>query len=80
MYNGEANIFQENLDNFLSLAKRLKILGLLQNDQGDPHEDFTPDQVTKTDQEETAGNFFVENLTMEKVEEDKTLENMLRPI
>ena len=80
MYNGEANIFQENLDNFLSLAQRLKILGLLQNDQGDPHEDFTPDQVTKTDQEETAGNFFVENLTMEKVEEDKTLENMLRPI
>ena len=31
MYNGEANIFQENLDKFLSLAQRLKILGLLQS-------------------------------------------------
>ena len=28
MYNGKANILQENLDNFLSLAKRLKLLGL----------------------------------------------------
>ena len=29
MYIGEANIFQDNLDSFLSLAQRLKILGLL---------------------------------------------------
>ena len=32
IYNGEANIFQENLDNFLSIAQRLKISGLLQSD------------------------------------------------
>ena len=31
MYIGEANIYQENLDNFLSLAQRLKLLGLLQS-------------------------------------------------
>ena len=57
MYNGEANIFQENLDSFLSLAQRLKILGLLQNDRDDSQEDFTADQVNKSDQEETAEEY-----------------------
>ena len=33
MYNGEANIFQENLDKFLSIAQRFKIRGLLQNEE-----------------------------------------------
>ena len=42
MYNGEANIFQEDLDNFLSLAQRLKILGLLQNDE--PQEELKSEQ------------------------------------
>ena len=32
MYYGEANIFQEKLDNFLSVAQRLQILGLIRND------------------------------------------------
>ena len=45
MYNGETNILQENLDNFLSLAQRLKILGLLQN--GDPQEDLEAEQKAK---------------------------------
>ena len=31
MYKGEANIFQENLDNFLSVAQRLQILGAIQS-------------------------------------------------
>ena len=31
MYNGEANIFQEKLDNFLTVAQRFQILGLIQN-------------------------------------------------
>ena len=48
MYNGEANIFQENLDSFLSLAQRLKILGLLQN--GDLQEDLKAEQ-NATDEE-----------------------------
>ena len=42
MYNGKANILQEKLDSFLSLAQRLKILGLLQND--DPQEDLKSEQ------------------------------------
>ena len=33
MYNGEAKIFQENLENFLSVAQRFKVLGLLQNEE-----------------------------------------------
>ena len=41
MYYGKAYIFQENLDNFLSIAQRLKILGLLQNDNNDPKKDLT---------------------------------------
>ena len=51
MYNGEANIFQENLDSFLILAQRLKILGLLQND--DPQEDLKSEQNENSDYEET---------------------------
>ena len=45
MYIGETNILQENLDNFLSLAQRLKVLGLLQND--DPQEDLEAEQKAK---------------------------------
>ena len=37
MYNGEANIFQESLDSFLTLAKRLKVSGLLKIDKTDLH-------------------------------------------
>ena len=44
MYNGETNIFQENLDHFLFLAQRLKILGLLQNDSNDPKKDLKVEQ------------------------------------
>ena len=42
MYKGEANIFQDNLDNFLTLAQRLKISGLLQSDQA---QDFKPEHL-----------------------------------
>ena len=35
MYNGEAKIFQENLERFLALASRLRVSGLLQNDNED---------------------------------------------
>ena len=40
MYHGEANIFQEGLDRFLSIAERLKIMGLLQNGENDPDSDL----------------------------------------
>ena len=55
MYNGKTNIFQENLDNFFSLAQRLKILGLPQNDEGYSEgnsDDFTEEEGTNTEQEE----------------------------
>ena len=32
MYNGEVHIFQEHLDRFLSIAQRLRLEGLLEND------------------------------------------------
>ena len=32
MYIGETNIFQENLDHFLTIAQRFKVLGLLQSE------------------------------------------------
>ena len=51
IYIGEANIFQENLDSFLSLAQRLKILGLLQNDN--PQGDVKAEQNANSDYEET---------------------------
>ena len=47
MYNGEANIFQENLDNFLSIAQRLKILGLLQNNGDYDAEPLTENKTNK---------------------------------
>ena len=51
VYNGEANIFQENLENFLSLAQRLKISGLLQND--DQQEYLKAEKNANADYEET---------------------------
>ena len=34
MYNGEVQIFQEDLDRFLNVAQRLKLEGLLTDSQG----------------------------------------------
>ena len=47
MYLGETNIFQENLDQFLTIAQRLKVLGLLQNKSK-----TDPDSIIKEDLEE----------------------------
>ena len=35
MYNGETNIFQEDLDRFLANARRFKIMGMLQKEESD---------------------------------------------
>ena len=43
MYNGEANIFQENLEEFLSLAQRLKISGLLKSENNDISQNCKPE-------------------------------------
>ena len=49
MYIGETNIFQENLDQFLTVAQRFKVLGLLQNESDTECEDSS---IIKTDLEE----------------------------
>ena len=40
IYNGELQIFQENLDRFLSIAHRLKLDGLIGNNGGDQQNDL----------------------------------------
>ena len=35
IYNGEVQLYQEKLDNFLSIAQRLKLEGLIGNNDGD---------------------------------------------
>ena len=61
MYYGKAYIFQENLDNFLSIAQRLKILGLLQNDNNDPKKDLKVEQQTNAEYEEVLPAMFNSN-------------------
>ena len=39
IYNGEVQIFQENLDRFLSVAQRLKLEGLMGNEDTQQHEE-----------------------------------------
>ena len=41
LYNGTANVFQENLDSFLSLAGELKLKGLTRNEESQKHTDMT---------------------------------------
>ena len=45
IYNGEVQVFQDNLDRFLSIAQRLKLEGLLGNNEAEPD----PDDTTTAD-------------------------------
>ena len=55
IYNGEVQIFQENLDRFLVVAQRLKLEGLMGNDDSQPQqEDFVASE------EKVHGKFNVE--------------------
>ena len=50
MYIGETNVFQDNLDQFLSIAQRLKVLGLLQNEideEGDSNTKDSHEEIEK---------------------------------
>ena len=57
MYNGEVQIFQQNLDRFLSIAQRLKLEGLLENgsetDEHQPTPKETNDYIKETLSEQT---------------------------
>ena len=44
MYNGETKIFQEGLENFLSIAQRFKIMGLLQNEENNDTAEYQSNQ------------------------------------
>jgi len=47
IYNGEVQIFQENLDRFLNVAQRLKLEGLMGNDNDDAQHDSKEDVNNK---------------------------------
>ena len=54
IYNGEIQIFQENLDRFLSIAQRLKLEGLIGNDDCGEQKDFPENEMNLLKEEESA--------------------------
>ena len=50
IYNGEVKIFQEHLDRFLSVAQRLKLQGLIGNEDQDSN-DFGEDKISSHKEE-----------------------------
>ena len=48
IYNGEVQLYQDKLDNFLSIAQRLKLEGLIGNNDGDSQPDSFDDEKIKT--------------------------------
>ena len=50
IYNGEVQIFQENLDRFLNVAQRLKLEGLMENDAGFQN-NFNETKIAKEEDE-----------------------------
>ena len=63
LYNGEANVFQENLDSFLALAEELKLKGLTGNIQSDQRQEPRTETVQNTRtklKEETSQRFQVQ--------------------
>ena len=51
IYQGEVQIFQRDIDNFLEIAQRLKLQGLLTSDKEDntKHNVYLPTQPMKTE-------------------------------
>ena len=77
IYNGEVQIFQENLDRFLTVAQRFKLEGLMENDNSDyepPEQDSVP-MEDKVDAKEE--DYIVEATQMVK---KKVLKNIVVPI
>ena len=62
IYHGEVQIYQEELDVFLSIAKKLKIEGLISND--DSHDDKIKDEVVS----DSFANVEVEEETVDAIQ------------
>ena len=57
LYNGEANVYQDNLDSFLAMAEELKLKGLKRQEEVD----LPPEKALKrrpTQDKSKAGNYF----------------------
>ena len=79
MYHGEANIFQEGLDRFLSIAQRLKIMGLLQNGENDPDSDDPEYQTNQVDMHKPPlGKYEAENESFEFNEKSNIPDNPIK--
>ena len=66
MYQGELNIYQDNLDAFLETAQKLKIAGLLSNDNG--QENKSEDIKFQQEEEET----FINEMTPADVSQESS--------
>ena len=55
VYNGEAQVYQDNLDRFLEMAQRFKLQGLLTENRGEDN-----GLVGKFENDVTANNSFIE--------------------
>ena len=56
IYNGEVQIFQENLDRFLSLAQRLELEGLIGNNDLEPKTDNYKEKESSEREEDASKN------------------------
>ena len=62
MYNGEVNIYQEDLDRFLAVAQRLKLEGLLGGKQEDEDTEYLPPQKEDTTNHLVTPNVMEQNI------------------
>ena len=72
IYNGEVQIFQENLDRFLSVAQRLKLEGLMGNEDTQQHEESFAEPIIRK-QEDTIDAIKAEEIS--SVQRKKTKKN-----
>ena len=54
MYNGVVNIYQEDLDRFLSIAQRLRLEGLLEEGKENDEQQQTPNETNQYHEEKSA--------------------------
>ena len=72
IYNGEVNIFQENLDRFLSVAQRLKLEGLI--GKGDSKQDiynYKDDTNSAKEEYETNEGYYEQKISNREQEKSR---------